>query len=110
MLDMHYETFRGHARIELRCCEGSLTGALDGLSITPFPAGRLIGSSVWRISWQGEVGAWRMLLLCTLSGVVWGTVTTRATHGCNLAPDSIGARSAITTVRLACRSSCMLSR
>jgi hypothetical protein len=53
--------------VDADVAESFLTGALEGLSITPFPAGRLIGSSVWRISWQGEVGTWRMLL-CTCLG------------------------------------------
>ena len=59
VLHLHQRASKDHARILLRCHCVSLTGALEGLSITPFPAGRLIGSSVWRVSWQGEVGTWR---------------------------------------------------
>ena len=34
--------------------EASLSGKGSGISITPFPAGRLLGGAVWRISYGGE--------------------------------------------------------
>jgi hypothetical protein len=69
MCDLQQHASRAHARVLLRCdVDLFLTGALEGLSITPFPAGRLIGSSVWRISWQGEVDTLCMLL-CTCVGL-----------------------------------------
>ena len=34
--------------------ESALTGKGDGITVTPFPAGRLVGGAIWRISYKGE--------------------------------------------------------
>lgn len=65
-----FATPLSHNRCKSQGMQILAAGGLEGLSITPYPAGRLIGGSIWRISWQGEVSTISMNVVtceCTAS-------------------------------------------